>query len=94
LPSPLAREGQNVFAAQSCAGCHAIDGVSKGERGPDLSDFGSRPQIGAGVVPNTKAHLARWIRNAPGDKPGADMPPIQLSDRQVRALVAYLEALS
>lgn len=93
LPTALAREGQRVFAQQSCAGCHAIRGVSDGQRGPDLSDFGSRPALGAGVVPNTKAHLADWIRNAPGIKPGVNMPPIALTDREVKALVAYLEAL-
>ena len=89
----MAREGKRVFAQQSCAGCHAIKGVSDGERGPDLSDFGSRPGIGAGVVPNTKAHLADWIRDAPSIKPGVNMPAIALTDREVKALVAYLEAL-
>jgi cytochrome c oxidase subunit 2 len=91
--SSAARAGQKVFAASSCAGCHTIKGVSDGEVGPDLSDFGSRPAIGAGVLTNTPTHLASWIRDAPASKPGAKMPPIALTDKQVADLVAYLESL-
>lgn len=92
-PTGAAARGEKVFAANSCAGCHTIEGVSDGTVGPDLSDFGSRPTIGAGVLTNTPEHLASWISDAPAAKPGANMPPIALTDRQIADLVAYLESL-
>jgi len=91
--SAEAREGRRVFASSSCAGCHTVTGVSDGDDGPDLTDFASRRALGAGVTTNTPAHLAQWVRDAPSIKPGANMPPIPLTDQQVRALVAYLESL-
>ncbi len=86
--------GRQVFGSLSCSGCHTVTGVSDGTRGPDLSDFGGRRTLGAGVATNTPAHLAQWVRNAPRMKPGVNMPPIALTDRQVSDLVAYLESLS
>ena len=39
--------------------------------------------------------LSKWLMDAPGQKPGADMPSFkdQLSAADVRALVAYLQSL-
>lgn len=91
--SEAASAGRKVFAANSCAGCHTIKGVSEGTVGPDLTDFGSRPALGAGVLPNTPENLTAWIRNARASKPGAKMPPSTLSDREIADLVAYLESL-
>jgi cytochrome c oxidase subunit 2 len=89
-------DGREVFAANSCAGCHAIDGVSDGTAGPDLSDLGDRTTLAAGTLRNTPEELAGWIRDPSSAKPGAHMPPTPrsvLSDRDLAALVAYLEAL-
>lgn len=87
------RAGREVFAGNSCAGCHTIRGVSHGTIGPDLSDLGGRPALGAGALTNTPEHLASWIDDAPSSKPGTLMPPSVLTDRQIADLVAYLESL-
>lgn len=88
------RAGRQVFGSTSCSGCHTVKGVSDGTQGPDLTDFASRRTLGAGVATNTPAHLSQWVRDAPSLKPGVNMPPIELTDRQVSDLVAYLESLS
>ncbi len=92
--SELADEGQTAFNAQACAGCHTIAGTqAQGTLGPALTDIGARPTLGAGALVNDPADLARWITDAPSQKPGVLMPKIPLSAAQTRAIVAYLESL-
>ena len=61
--------------------------------GPNLSDFGERHTIGAGALLNDRDHLADWLRDTQKVKPGALMPTLDLSEAQIRDLVAYLEEL-
>ncbi len=90
----LQAHGQEVFAGNSCVGCHAISGVDDSARiGPDLTHLASRDEIGAGVLGLDEENLADWIRNAQAIKGGSRMPPQQLSDDDLDALVAYLLAL-
>jgi cytochrome c oxidase subunit 2 len=49
--------------------------------------------LAAGALENTPANLARWLANPQAVKPGNHMPDLRLPDADVRALVAYLEAL-
>jgi cytochrome c oxidase subunit 2 len=89
-----ASQGEVTLATQACAGCHAIRGTpAQGTVGPDLTDFGARTTIGARTVPNTPENLAKWIVDAQALKPGALMPPIPMSDRDVNNVIAYLEGL-
>jgi len=76
----------------TCIACHTIAGVSGGVAGPNLTHVGSRQTIAGGTLPNDSAGLARWLRNAPGEKPGSLMPKIALSDDEIAALVAYLRS--
>lgn len=93
-PAGLAAEGEEVFLEGACAGCHAVEGTpAESTVGPDLTDFGARRELGAGVVDNTPENLAQFVRNAPELKPGVLMPPIELTDEEAEALVAYLEGL-
>src|SRR2546421_6725198 len=50
-PSGRAAEGKAIFTSRACVGCHAIRGVSAGVLGPDLTTFGSRRTLAAGLVP-------------------------------------------
>ncbi|MBD8679453.1 cytochrome c oxidase subunit II [Sphingomonas sp. CFBP 13720] len=90
-----ANPGARVFAAQGCAGCHAIVGTdAQGVIGPDLTHVGSRAALGAGTVPMTRAALTRFIVNAPAVKPGSRMPAYpHLSPADADAIAAYLESL-
>jgi cytochrome c oxidase subunit II len=93
--SDATTRGAVVFQREACAGCHTIRGTSaNGKVGPDLSDFGSRPTIGAGVLTNTPEHLHDWIYDAPAAKPGTAMPQFHsLPARDIAAVATYLESL-
>jgi cytochrome c oxidase subunit 2 len=92
-PTGLAAEGKALYVASACVGCHTIRGVSAGTLGPDLTHFGSRTTLGAGIAPNDLEALAVWIRNPEALKPGVKMPKLGLTPSQARALAAYLLSL-
>ena len=92
-PTGDAATGKTLFETNACVGCHTVRGVSTGTLGPDLTHFGSRRTLAAGMVPNTPEHLVAWVRNAPALKPGVKMPPFAFSDEQARALSVYLMSL-
>ena len=93
----LAQAGAKYFATSACIGCHAINGVTTTDQskliGPNLTHFGGRQWIAGGVVSNTPANLAAWLRNPQAVKDGADMPNLNLTQDQINELVAYLESL-
>jgi cytochrome c oxidase subunit II len=86
--------GQRIFETTACINCHTVAGtVADGHFGPDLTHLMSRDTIASGVVPNTSANLRRWIRNPDSVKPGCKMPAMELSERDLDAVTAYLETL-
>lgn len=91
---PASADGQRTFLDAGCAACHAVAGTAAGGRvGPDLTHLASRGSLGAGIVPNTRANLAALIVDPWGLKPGNPMPPTELSDGELEALLDYLEGL-
>jgi cytochrome c oxidase subunit II len=90
----VADRGREVFLTGQCAMCHAITGTSAASRnGPDLTHLASRRTIAAGTLPNTRGALAGWIVDPQQVKPGAHMPPNQLSPPDLDALLTYLQSL-
>jgi cytochrome c oxidase subunit 2 len=96
-PSGAAAQGEAVFLRQPCIGCHTVNGTAaSGVIGPNLTHFGSRTTMAAGVMPPTAENLSKWIRNSADIKPGSLMPPhlpATLNDQDLQALVAYLQSL-
>src|SRR5438128_756062 len=90
---PAATEGAAVFAKSACVGCHTVRGVSAGVVGPDLTHFGSRRTVAAGLLPNTPANVLAWIQDPPAVKPGVKMPALGLSQDEARAVAGYLASL-
>jgi mono/diheme cytochrome c family protein len=84
--------GKALFLQKGCAACHAIQGLSSGTVGPALNTQGSNPQI-AGVLPNNKENLVKWLLNPPGVKPGTAMPNLGLSQDEADQLADYLQTL-
>lgn len=85
--------GEAFFLNGPCAGCHMIDGTSAGGTlGPNLTHFASQPQI-AGVLENTEENLKTWLANPPAVKPGTGMPNLNLSQKQIDDLTAFLMTL-
>jgi cytochrome c oxidase subunit II len=96
--------GQAIFldAKRQCVSCHAVDGsAAKGVVGPNLTYYGSRTTIAAGVLPNTPENLAQWIRTPNAIKPGNLMGRVltpawvqqNLSEQDIADLVAYLHSM-
>jgi len=94
MPDAQARSGEGVFLSNACVGCHTVRGTTaRGVFGPDLTHFGSRGTIAAGVLENTRENLIRWLDSTQHVKPGNRMPEVQMSDQQIEQLAAYLQAL-
>lgn len=90
--SPAA-DGKALFTAKGCAGCHTVEGVSQGRIGPNLTHLQSRSTFAGGTFDMTQSNLRAWLRNPPGEKPGAKMPNLSLSAEDINKLIAYLETL-
>jgi cytochrome c oxidase subunit II len=91
---PAVLAGQQVFESSSCVYCHTIRGTSAaGSVGPDLTHFGRRLTIAAGVLENNPGNLGGWILDPQHVKPGSLMPSTSLTGAELQALLAYLSAL-
>ncbi|HMD30468.1 MAG TPA: cytochrome c oxidase subunit II [Candidatus Acidoferrales bacterium] len=92
--SDAAAEGRRVFETTACINCHAISGtVANGRFGPDLTHLMSRKTIASGAAHNTPEELRLWIHDPEAIKPGSLMPAMKLTDKELDALMAYMESL-
>ena len=90
----MTQRGHELFMESGCAQCHTVRGTAAaGTTGPDLTHIASRPELGAGVLPNTPEDLAAWISDPHATKDGIAMPASDASEQDVDAIVAYLETL-
>jgi len=90
-PDPSLRQGQQLFTAKGCVGCHSLNPpATPGLIGPNLHHIGSRTYIAAGTLKNTDENLAKWLHDPQAWKLGVLMPNLQLKDDEVAALVAFL----
>ena len=96
---PLITQGEQLFKTKGCAACHAVRGYAGGAVDkPDLTNFGLRTSLAAGVLDNTPENLARWLRDPQEVKPGNYMPTLWSEEDpnrepEIEALVAYLLSL-
>ena len=92
--TPEALAGRGVFNATACINCHAITGTAaQGSFGPDLTHLMSRETIASGIAANNAAELRRWVQNPAAIKPGSLMPSMNLTDRELDQVTAYLLTL-
>jgi cytochrome c oxidase subunit 2 len=96
----LVERGKQLFVSKTCNSCHTVRGHgAMGVQGPDLTHFGSRSTVAAGLLENNAEQTRRWLRDPESVKPGNKMAKayrenkIALSDEEQVALVAYLESL-
>ena len=95
--------GSRIFIAQ-CATCHTIQGVSDGDTGPNLTLFGDRSTVGAGILESTDENVKAWVSDLRSLKPVPEianmMPTFHtgdptvdiLSEGQVDQVVTYLKS--
>jgi cytochrome c len=86
--------GQRLLAQYQCGACHIIPGIedARGKAGPPLNAFGRRSYI-AGHIPNTTDRLAQWIMAPRSLVPNTTMPDMGVTERDARAMAAYLRTL-
>jgi cytochrome c oxidase subunit 2 len=88
-----ATSGQASFD-RACGICHAVRGTdAKGRAGPDLTHFGSRRSLAAGVLSMSRGNIQGWIAQPQAIKPGTSMPQVPLSPLAADAVSRYLETL-
>lgn len=101
--SQLVEQGRALFAQKGCIGCHTVEGYAQGYSTgnpdyPNLTNFGLRVTVGAGVLENTPENLAKWIRDPQAVKPGNYMPTLWSEDdpnaeEEAAAIAAFLLTL-
>jgi len=92
--TPLAAAGFNYVTTRQCSVCHNITGTpANGQLGPDLTHLASRKTIAAGTLPLTTGNLYGWVADPQSQKPGSNMPTMQIAPQDLHAIVAYLETL-
>jgi cytochrome c oxidase subunit 2 len=93
--APADAAGSEAFIAAGCSACHTIRGVvAEASIAPDLTHLARRTTIGAGTLPNTRAHLTAWIASPDHAKPDVRMPPYaSLPEPDRDAIVDYLMSL-
>jgi cytochrome c oxidase subunit 2 len=103
-PAPAPRDsavmlGKQLVTKGACAGCHIVrygvakDSTTLGRTGPNLTHFGRRRTLAAGILENNAENLAKWLKDPPAVKPGSKMPNLNLKDEEIRYIVAYLQTL-
>ena len=97
-PAELAAAGKDIFFGKgTCALCHTIG--AKGERCPDLAGVGSRAKTRVAGLP-AQEYLAQSLYQPNAyvvdgyqpTMPVIDRPPIGLTDREIVAVVAFLQS--
>jgi len=84
-----------IMLANGCAGCHTISGVpgAQGQVGPRLDATLSTRLYLAGVLPNTRENMIRWLRSSREVVPHTVMPSTGISEQEARDVAAYLYAM-
>jgi cytochrome c2 len=85
------KRARKAFHQYACITCHEIPGVVGGLApvGPPLSAMATRSHI-AGVVGNSPENMVRWLRAPQALHPGSAMPNLGVTERDARAMAAYL----
>ena len=87
--------GEKFIAVYDCLACHSIKAeglASMGRRvGPDLSHIAS--EITVTGEQWSEAWEAAWLYDPAAKKPGTFMPKFTLTDKEIKAIVAYIKTL-
>jgi len=80
--SAIERQGQKLFLDLRCHACHGVNGGG-GNAGPDLAQAG----------PFDPKKVEALLRNPTASRPRSIMPPTNLPEDKMRALVAYIVSI-
>ncbi len=93
----LVELGKQVFAQRGCMGCHSLDGTRR--VGPSVKGIWQKEEkLADGAVVRVDEEYVRESVLKPGAKVVAGypnmMPPIALEERELKALIAYIQSLA
>jgi cytochrome c1 len=93
-PPGDADRGRLLLRQYGCGDCHRIPGVATANApvGPPLDHVGRRVYL-AGVLPNSPANMALWIRAPRSVKPQTMMPDLRVQREHAEDMVAHLHRL-
>jgi mono/diheme cytochrome c family protein len=91
LPRVTEDLGPTLLRQYACDSCHLIEGVvgARTHVGPPLRDWPRRSYI-AGVLPNTRQNLVRFITDPQQVSPGTLMPDLEVPPAHARAMADFL----
>jgi len=86
--------GRRATERHLCATCHVIPGIVGANHhvGPPLAGVGRRAFI-AGVLPNTRENMVRWLLQPQQVDPLSAMPAMGMSEQDARDIAAFLATL-
>ncbi len=86
--------GKVALQQYACVTCHVIPGVVAATNpvGPSLEGIATRSYL-AGIVPNTRENMIRWLRSPQAIDPGSAMPDLSVSERDAQDIAAFLDTL-
>lgn len=92
--APNPETGRHLAEQFLCASCHEIPGITGADHtvGPPLGGIARRAFI-AGVLPNTRQNMVRWLQHPQQIQPKAAMPDLGIDEAQARQIAAYLATL-
>jgi ubiquinol-cytochrome c reductase cytochrome b subunit len=80
---PLAAAGKKVYGDQSCDACHGENGI-----GTDAA-----PKLGGAIAQLPATELSQLLRHPNAAMIKGEMQPVDVSDEELKALVAYIKSL-
>lgn len=94
-PSGDIERGRQLIAQYACSVCHTVPGTTgpQGRLGPSLAGVASRPAISNGAVRNTPENLRQFILSPQSLNPQSSMPPMNIPEKDVQDLAAFLMTL-
>jgi mono/diheme cytochrome c family protein len=86
--------GQRALQQYGCTACHVVPGIvgPDSHTGPPLRAMGQRKYI-AGVLPNTRENMVRWLLDPRAVSARTAMPSLGLTEPHARDIAAYLATL-
>ena len=83
-------QGKMLFVAKGCFMCHAHSNITRSGEYSGAYGAGGAPTL----TPNKwdAAYLRTWLKNPKAVKPTTQMPNLELKDKEIESLVAFLTA--
>jgi len=83
LADPLAAAGKKVYEGESCDACHGENGVGTA----------AGPKLAGATAQKSAEELSSLLRHPTAKMIAGEMKPVDVSDEDLKALVAYIKSL-